>query len=138
MNPPLSLKPVLFVCLENSCRSQMAEGFAKIYGKNILEAFSAGSAPSGSVNPKAIKAMKDFDYDLSLHHSKSLSDIPDLEFEWAISMGCGDYCPNVRAKNREDWKLPNPAKLAGKEFSEVRDLIEIHVKNLISKCSTNS
>lgn len=135
MESKSNLKTVLFVCLENSCRSQIAEAFAVIYGKDVLKAYSAGSTPSGLVNPRGIEAMKDFDYDLSSHQSKSLEEIPDKEYEWAISMGCGDFCPNVRAKNREDWKLPNPAKLEGEEFNTIRNLIEIRVKQLVEKCS---
>ena len=126
-------KSILFVCVENSCRSQLAEAFVNIHGSESLKAYSAGSAPSGKVNPKAISAMSGLGYDLSLHQSKSLDDIPDIEFEWAITMGCGDSCPNVQARNREDWKLPNPADFDEKEFNSVRDLIEVRVKDLLGQ-----
>jgi len=76
----MTAKRLLFVCIENSNRSQMAEAFARIYGGEGVKAFSAGSDPSGEVNPKAILAMKEVGYDLSLHHSKSLDDIPAGEF----------------------------------------------------------
>lgn len=92
------MKKVLFVCVENSCRSQMAEAFAKIHGKDILEGYSAGSKASGKVNEKAIKSMKEVAYDLVAHKSKSLNDIPDVEYDFAITMGCGDECPYVKAK----------------------------------------
>jgi len=87
---------LLFVCVENSNRSQMAEAFAKIHGKEGIEAYSAGSHPSGRVNPKAIESMHELRYDLSRHQSKSLSDIPSVEYDVAITMGCGDECPLVR------------------------------------------
>src|SRR5690349_4889827 len=73
-------KRVLFVCVENSNRSQMAEAFARMYGGDKVEAYSAGSRPSGRVNSKAVEAMKELGYDLSKHASKSLSDIPDVEY----------------------------------------------------------
>ncbi len=124
---------VLFVCVENSCRSQLAEAFINIHAQNQVNAYSAGSAPSGKINPKAIASLAHLNYDLKGHNSKSLKDIPDIEFEWAITMGCGDSCPNVRAKNREDWKLPNPADFTEDEFHSVRDLVELRVKGLIKQ-----
>lgn len=87
------MKKVLFVCVENSCRSQMAEAFGIMHGKGIIEVYSSGSQPSGIVNPKAIKAMAAIGYDLSKHSSVGLDDIPQVEYEYAITMGCGDECP---------------------------------------------
>src|SRR5437867_892349 len=94
-------KRLLFVCVENSNRSQMAEAFAGIHGDENVEAYSAGSRPSGTVNPKAIETMKEIGYDLSQHRSKSLSQLPDVEFDFVATMGCGDECPFVRARQRE-------------------------------------
>src|SRR5215207_1875364 len=99
---------VLFVCVENSNRSQMAEAFARIQGGDRVEAHSAGSRPSGRVNPKAIAAMGELGYDLSRHASKSLAELPPLEFDAAVTLGCGDACPQVRARVREDWSIPDP------------------------------
>ena len=96
------MKKVLFVCVENSCRSQMAEAFAKIYGAKVIDSWSSGSRPSGVVNEKAISAMADIGYDLKSHVSKSLDDIPQLEYDYVVTMGCGDECPYVRAKVREE------------------------------------
>ena len=96
------MKKLLFVCVENSCRSQIAEAFARIYGGDSVEAFSAGSRPSGVVNRKAIESMKEIGYDLSTHESKSLDNLPDIEWDFVITMGCGDECPLARAKQRED------------------------------------
>ncbi len=122
---------VLFVCVENSNRSQMAEAFARIHGGDRIEAYSAGSRPSGIVNPKAIAAMGELDYDLSAHDSKSLDDVSDLTFAAAITMGCGDACPHVAADHREDWNIPDPREMRPEEFREVRDLIEAKVKDLL-------
>jgi len=124
---------VLFVCVENSCRSQMAEAFAQMHGANKVEAYSAGSRPSGQVNPKAINAMKELGYDLSRHSSKSLSEIPDIGYDFVGTMGCGDECQIVRTKEREDWDIPDPKDMEPDEFRAIRDLIESKVKNLIAK-----
>jgi arsenate reductase len=125
-------KRVLFVCVENSNRSQMAEGFARMYGGNEVEAYSAGSRPSGRVNPKAIEAMKELGYDLNRHTSKSLSDIPDIEYDLVATMGCGDECPLVRAKRHEDWDIPDPKNLDMDEFRQIRDLISTKVKTALA------
>jgi protein-tyrosine-phosphatase len=125
-------KRVLFVCVENSNRSQMAEAFARMHGGDKVEAYSAGSRPSGQVNPKAIEAMNELGYDLSKHASKSLSDIPDVEYDLVATMGCGDECPFVRAKRHEDWDIPDPKDLQGDEFRRVRDLIGTKVKTALA------
>lgn len=115
---------LLFVCIENSNRSQMAEAFARIHGGAEVEAYSAGSRPSGVINPKAIEAMREQGYDLTRHGSKSLDEIPDVEYDFVATMGCGDACPMVRAKRREDWNIPDPKEMSPGEFREVRNLIE--------------
>lgn len=124
---------ILFVCVENSNRSQMAEAFARVHGGNCVEAHSAGSRPSGKVNPKAVEAMRELGYDLARHQSKSLADIPQVEYDVAVTMGCGDECPLVRAKVREDWQIPDPKNLPPEEFRKVRDLIEAKVKELLGR-----
>jgi arsenate reductase (thioredoxin) len=124
---------VLFVCVENSNRSQMAEAFARIHGGDRIEAWSAGSRPSGRVNPKAIEAMRELGYDLGSHHSKSLHDIAPGEYAAAVTMGCGDACPQVAAKLREDWQIPDPRDMSPEQFREVRDLIGAKVKQLVSQ-----
>ncbi len=124
-------KNVLFVCVENSCRSQMAEAFAKMHGLETINVYSSGSKPSGIVNPKAIESMKELGYDLSQHDSKSLQQIPQIEYDAVITMGCGDECPFVRGKIRQDWKLPDPKHMPLEEFRKVRDEIEEKVKNLL-------
>ena len=125
------MKNILFVCIENSNRSQMAQAFATIHGKEKVNAYSAGSKPSGKINPKAVAAMRELNYDLSKHQSKALTEIPDIEFEYAVTMGCGDACPYVRAKHRVDWNIPDPRDMNEFDFNNVRNLIEQQVKDLL-------
>lgn len=124
---------LLFVCIENANRSQMAEAFARMHGGAAVEAYSAGSQPRGSVNPRAIAAMADVDYDLSTHTSKSLADIPDDVYDAVVTMGCGDACPDVRARYRADWSVPDPRDLPPEEFGVVRDFVETSVLQLLKR-----
>jgi protein-tyrosine-phosphatase len=126
------VKTILFVCVENSNRSQMAEAFARIHGGADIEATSAGSRPSGRVNPKAIQAMGELGYELSTHTSKGLEAFNGQPVDVAITMGCGDECPLVRASRRVDWKIPDPRDMTPEEFRGVRDLIEAKVKELLA------
>jgi protein-tyrosine-phosphatase len=119
---------VVFVCVENSNRSQMAEAFARMHGGEDVEAYSAGSRPSGRVNPKAVASMRELGYDLSSHQSKSLADLADIDFDIAVTMGCSDECPFIRAKRREDWNIPDPKDMTPEQ---VRQLIEAKVQQLL-------
>ncbi len=121
---------ILFVCIENSNRSQMAQAFATMYGKGAVTAYSAGSRPSGKINPRAIAAMKELGYDLTTHDSKSLDDLPDVLFDYAITMGCGDACPLVRAQHRQDWNIPDPRDMDETQFRAVREMIAEKVRQL--------
>ncbi len=124
---------ILFVCIENSNRSQMSEAFAKIYGGDKVEAFSSGSKPSGVINPKAIAAMKELGYDLTTHYSKSLDEVKAYApFDYVITMGCGDACPWMPATHFIDWQIPDPKHMEPTEFNKVRDMIGGKVKELIS------
>ena len=125
-------KRVIFVCVENSNRSQMAEAFARIQGGDRVEAFSAGSRPSGRINPKAVEAMREVGYDLTRHASKGLGEFNGKEFDTAVTMGCGDECPLVIAQRRVDWQIPDPKQLPAEEFRKVRDLIETKVIELLA------
>lgn len=137
MNPISNTEPtvrrVLFVCVENSNRSQIAEAFARCHGKGKIEAFSAGSHPSGTINPKAIQSMAELGYNLQTHHSKSLDEIPSVEFDAVVAMGCGDACPGITTKLREDWDIPDLKSVPAKSFSVIRNLIESKVKALLTK-----
>ena len=128
------MKPkLLFVCVENSCRSQMAEGFARLHGAGTVDAFSAGSRPSGKVNETAAALMKEKGVDLGLQRSKGLADLPEGRFDAVVTMGCGDACPHLPAVRRLDWALPDPKHLPLDEFRAVRDEIEARVKTLIAE-----
>jgi protein-tyrosine-phosphatase len=127
------MKSLLFVCIENSNRSQMAQAFAILHGHGDVEAYSAGSKPSGKINPKAIAAMSEIGYDLSSHDSKSLDEIPNVTYDAVITMGCGDACPWVPARYREDWAIPDPRNMNEDDFRTVRDEIESKVKALLDQ-----
>jgi len=127
------MKRVVFVCVENSNRSQMAEAFARMIGGEAVEAYSAGSKPSGKVNPKAVEAMARLGYDLTTHDSKALTDLPDVPFDAAVTMGCGDACPMLKAERRLDWQIPDPKHMERAEFEKVRDLIGTKVKDLLAE-----
>jgi protein-tyrosine-phosphatase len=110
----------------------MAEAFARMHGGPMIQPFSAGSRPSGLVNPRAVEAMREVGYDLTTHESKSLDAFNGREVDTAVTMGCGDACPMVRAKRREEWQIPDPKELPPERFREVRDLIERKVKELLA------
>ena len=130
----MGVKKLLFVCIENSNRSQMSQAFAKILGGKNVEAYSAGSKPSGIVNPKAIAAMKELGYALDKHDSKSLDDVKQYApFDAVVTMGCGDACPWMPAKQFIDWQIPDPKNMEPTQFNEVRDLIKEKVKELIKE-----
>ena len=131
------MKKVLFVCVENSCRSQIAEAFAKMLGDGDIESHSSGSRPSGELNSKAVSAMQSLGYDMSTHYSKSLDEIPQTRYDYAITMGCGDECPLVLANHREDWAIPDPKHMGVEEFNRVRDSIRDRVAGLLERISEN-
>ncbi len=123
---------VAFVCVGNSCRSQMAEGFAKEYASDIFEVYSAGTDPSDKVKPNAIKVMKEVGIDISDQYPKLLKEIPN-ELDILITMGCGVKCPYIPCEMREDWGLDDPDGQPIEFFRETRDIIENKVKELIKK-----
>jgi arsenate reductase (thioredoxin) len=129
---------VLFVCIENSNRSQMAEAFARAQVGEGVEARSAGSRPSGQINSRAIAFMAERGIDLSTQHSKSLGEIGDEPFDAVVTMGCGDACPWIPAGRREDWALPDPKLLDDAGFRRVRDEIEQRVIALLGELRTAS
>jgi arsenate reductase len=123
---------ILFVCVENSNRSQMAEAFARLHGGDSIEAYSAGSRPSGRVNPRAVQFMREVGYDLTSHKSKSLDAFNGTEIDVAVTMGCGDACPLVCALRREEWNIPDPKELSDEEFRKIRELIEWKIQDLLA------
>ncbi len=125
-------KKVAFVCVHNSCRSQMAEGWAKHLGSDVLEAYSAGTENYPEVKPLAVKVMEEAGVDMSEHHPKLLSDIP-AEVDILITMGCNVECPFVPCNLREDWGLEDPSGGPIEGYRETRDIIKEKVIELIEK-----
>lgn len=131
---PKRVPRLLFVCVENSCRSQIAEGFARYLASDWAEAFSAGSKPSGVVNPRAVEFMRERGIPLTTQHSKGLDELPTGEpWDAIVTMGCGDACPMLPARRRIDWDLPDPKHLPDDEFRAVRDRIESLVRTLLTE-----
>ena len=121
-----------FVCVGNSCRSQMAEGFARELGGDVMEVYSAGTDPAPEVKPNAVKAMREKGIDISDQEPKLLEDVPE-ELDILITMGCNVKCPSVPCSYRNDWGLDDPAGEPIDVFRETRDIIEEKVRNLIAK-----
>ena len=124
---------LLFVCVENSCRSQMAEAFARMLAGDRVEASSGGSSPSGAVNARAIEVMAEVGYDLGVHRSEGLDGVPPGLFDTVVTMSCGDACPHVPARRRIDWQVRDPKDLPGEEFRAVRDDIRRRVAGLLAE-----
>jgi len=127
------MRRVLLICVENSCRSQMAEGFARNRWKGRVEAYSAGSKPSGTVDTRAVAFMKERGIDISGQRSKGFMDLPVKEFDYAVSMGCLDVCPFVPGARHIAWDIRDPKGLTDDEFRVVRDEIEGNVVGLLSQ-----
>jgi arsenate reductase len=126
-------KKIVFVCVENARRSQMAEGFAKAFGKGKIEVYSAGSSPSSQIDPFVIEVMKEKGIDLSNRRPKSLNELPLVEMDYLVTMGCEETCPAVLAKKIIEWEIPDPKGKSIKTFREVRDIIEGKVKGLLKQ-----
>lgn len=126
------MKTVLFVCVQNSCRSQMAEGFARVLGGGVVVAYSAGSNPSGQVNPKAVEVMREKGIDISAQKSKDFADLAVKQVDYLVTMGCQDVCPIFPTISQIEWKLDDPAGKPIEEFRKVRDEIESKVTELIA------
>ena len=122
---------VLFACVENSCRSQIAEAFAKKISPHKFDFYSAGSKPSGIINPLAIKLLKSQGVYLTDHRSKDVSEFINIKIDYLILMGCGDQCPNIVAEERIEWDIPDPKDMEEPEFLSVIENIRGKVKKLI-------
>jgi len=128
----MSKKKILFACIGNCCRSQMAEGFGKKFAGDKFEIYSAGSKPAGFVHPEAIEAMDDIGIDLSKHYSKGFQQIP-ANLDYVITMGCGEECPLVPAKEKLDWQIEDPIGKGPEVFCRVRDELKSKVEEFINK-----
>ncbi len=135
MSPEVGKRSVLFVCVANSCRSQMAEAIAKSLVKDQWEVWSAGSNPSGRIHPTAIQMMQEMGLDLSAHRSKGLQEVPVRCWDYVVTMGCGDHCPSVNARTRLDWNIPDPVGLPLEDTRRIRDHIASLVRELLTTAS---
>jgi len=126
-------KKILFVCVENARRSQMAQGFAEVFGGERAEVFSAGSRPSSSIDPLVIQVMKEKGIDLSSKRPKSLNELPPMEMDYLITMGCEETCPAVLAKKIIEWEILDPKGKSLDAFRNTRDMIEEKVRTLLKE-----
>jgi protein-tyrosine-phosphatase len=124
---------IVFVCVENARRSQMAQGFAEAFGQGKIEVYSAGSHPSSQIDPLVTEVMKEKGIDLSAKHPKSLNDLPPIEMDYLITMGCEETCPAIPAKRIIEWDVPDPKEKSIDVFREVRDFIEDKVRGLVAE-----
>lgn len=123
---------ILFVCVENAGRSQMAEGFARALAPPGAEVFSAGSQPAAALNPAAVEAMWEKGLDISRQRPKGFEALPAGVFDLVVGMGCGDACPAARAKQVITWEIPDPKGQPVEAVRKIRDRIEEKVKRLFA------
>lgn len=121
-------KRIVFICVENARRSQMAQGFAEAFGQGKVEVYSAGSRPASQIDPLVIEVMKEKGIDLSSKRPKSLNDLPSKEMDYLVTMGCEETCPAIPAKKIIEWDIPDPKGKSIESYKEIRDLIEDKVK----------
>lgn len=131
------MKKVAFICVHNSCRSQMAETLGKIYGEGVFESYSAGTETKPQINQDAVRIIKDL-YGVDMNEtqkSKLLSDIPKIDI--AIKMGCNVVCPFLPAQHTEDWGLEDPTGKSDEEFIKIAKTIEEKIKDLVRRIQNN-
>lgn len=126
------MKKVAFVCVHNSCRSQMAEAFGKVLGLNVFESYSAGTEQREMINQDAVRIMKEIGMDMELtQRPKLLEEIPEVDI--VITMGCNVNCPHLPCSHREDWGLDDPSGKSDEVFRETRDMIKAKVEELVRR-----
>ena len=126
-------KTIMFVCVHNAGRSQMAAGFMRELGGDRVEVLSAGSAPKDSINPVAVEAMLELGIDIANQKPKILTPEAVQQSDVVITMGCGDACPYYPGKRYEDWKLDDPAGQGIEPVRVIRDEIKVRVENLLGE-----
>ena len=130
-------KTVGFICVHNSCRSQMAEGWAKKLGSDVLDAYSAGTENYPQVKPLVVQVMEEAGVDMSSYHPKLLSDIPD-KLDILITMGCNVECPYIPCDVREDWGLTDPSGGPIEGYRKISEIIRKKVEDLIVRVKNNN
>lgn len=132
-----NIPKVAFICVHNSCRSQIAEAIAKQVGSGIFEAFSAGTALKNAINKDAVRIMESLGYgDISkTQKPKLLNVLPSIDI--VITMGCNVACPNLPCRHREDWGLADPTGKSDEEFLNIIEQIKSKMDNLISRIENN-
>src|SRR4030042_4205208 len=126
-------KKIVFVCVENARRSQMAQGFAEALGQGKIEVYSAGSHPSSSIDPMVIEVMKEKGIDLSGKQPKSLNELPPVEMDYLVTMGCEETCPAISAEKIIEWDIPDPKGKSMDDIRKIRDMLEAKVKMLLEE-----
>ncbi len=122
------VKTVLFVCVENACRSQLAEAISNHFFPDRLKAFSVGSSPGKKVNPKAIRSLNS----MGINHkgkTKSISQVEEKKYDYIVGMGCGDACPITPGAQILEWSIPDPKLFESKKFNKVRDMIKEKIES---------
>jgi arsenate reductase (thioredoxin) len=111
----------------------MAQGLAEAFGQGAVEAYSAGSRPSSQIDPLVVEVMKEKGIDVSGRHPKSLDDLPPVEMDYLVTMGCEETCPAVQAKKIIEWEIPDPKGKPIDEIRRIRDMLEAKVKMLLEE-----
>ena len=123
------MKKVLFVCVENACRSQLAEAISNSFYGYALEASSAGSRPAEKVNPKAISSLLRMGLNIETNQPKNVKTFENNHFDYVVTMGCGDQCPHIPGAKMFDWQIPDPKHMSDDDFDAVRDLIDLKIQS---------
>jgi arsenate reductase (thioredoxin) len=126
-------KRIVFICIENARRSQIAQGFAEVFGGEKLEVYSAGSQPSSQIDPIVIEVMKEKGIDFSNKRPKGLNDLPPIEMDYLVTMGCEETCPAVPTKKIIEWEIPDPKGKSIDIVRNVRDMVEERVRTLLKE-----
>ena len=122
---------VLYFCIDNACRSQLAEALTNMLGTEGVEAYSAGAAPAATLDEKACDVMRELGYEMSGQYPKSIDDLPEIEFDYAVTLGCGDETPVVKARMMFDWDIPETRGMSVSDIRSVRDTIRDRVERLL-------
>ena len=132
------MKPkVAFICVHNSCRSQMAEALGKLFASDVFDSYSAGTETKPEINQDAVKTIKDLHgIDMNeTQHPKLIGDIPEVDI--VVTMGCNVVCPYLPSKHEEDWGLDDPTGKDEEEFRKTALTIEAKVKDLVERIKSN-